>query len=336
MSLLIIIFKTSNINSKTFINFKTINFIILIRRLVLGLSTNNWFTLWVSLEINTLTYLYIAFNYNNISTNSCIKYFIIQTIPRSIFIIIISLNEINTLNNATNTIILLTIIIKLGLGPLYNWLLELTETINWLGFIILNTLQKLLPLYIINITLINNSFSKRIIIFSSLLRCYIIYNTTSIKKFLAISSLIHLSWIIYIIITTNHSWVIYYLIYVFLAINLLFLPVNLHKINQIFYIKSPQSINICITIFNFCSIPPIIFFFSKIKAISFIMNTDLLVIIILLISSLTRTYIYLAITYQITLNKKIYFLPKNNITSWNNFNMATIISIILLCIIIFL
>nr|YP_009710902.1 NADH dehydrogenase subunit 2 [Tinaminyssus melloi]QGA47505.1 NADH dehydrogenase subunit 2 [Tinaminyssus melloi] len=312
------------------------NFIILISSLVLGLSTNNWFTLWVSLEINTLTYLYIAFNYNNISTNSCMKYFIMQTIPSSIFIMIISLNEINTLNNATNTIILLTMMMKLGLGPLYNWLLELTETMNWLGFIMLNTLQKLLPLYIINMTLMNNSFSKSMIIFSSLLSCYMMYNTTSMKKFLAMSSLIHLSWIIYMMMTTNHSWVIYYLMYVFLAINLLFLPVNLHKINQIFYMKSPQSMNMCITMFNFCSMPPMMFFFSKIKAMSFMMNTDLLVMIMLLISSLTSTYIYLAITYQITLNKKMYFLPKNNMTSWNNFNMATIMSMMLLCIIMFL
>jgi len=159
--------------------------------------SENWFNLWISLEINIISFIFISlYPTNNLNINRIIKYFIIQTISSSILFFTIILTKNILTFEIISLIIPLSISLKLGLSPFHFWLVDVREGLNWINFFIFNTWQKIIPLFIL--TYFPYNFYL-IIILSSFIGSFLIFNQTSIRKILIFSRLIHISWILIII-----------------------------------------------------------------------------------------------------------------------------------------
>jgi len=257
---------------------------------------------------------------NLFSSESSLKYFLIQALASAVFLftIIINLFLINfTPNLLKLTIILIssTIIIKTGAAPFHFWLPSVIEGLTWNSNIILITWQKIAPLIIISYCINIKLIILRIFFCISFGRLGGL-NQTSLRKLIAFSSINHLGWIIAGMINREALWVIYFLFYCFLRI-LIILTFNRHKlfnISQTFSFFTSNKIVkfiLFINLFSIGGLPPFLGFFPKWLIIESLisMNRFRLLTFILFLTLITL-FFYIRISYSA-------FLINHKERNWN-------------------
>lgn len=223
--------------------------------------------------------------------------------------------------------IVLAITIKLGLFPIFFWFPQVSEGLTWIGFTILSTWQKIIPLYILS--------SSRKIIFSIIIRasaligCLRILNQTSLRKLFAYSSLTHMSWMMLSIINSNTGWFNYFLIYslIIISIYLVLRKINISSLDNIKHIYSTTNfLSLLIIIISLGGLPPFLGFLPKWLIISNTSFDIYFLLFTLIIRSLVRIFVYLRITFPLLFNQILKTKKTINI----NFNLPTIINTIIL------
>lgn len=264
----------------------------------------------MGLEINLLSFIPLVNDTKNIlSSESSLKYFLIQTLASSslLFILIIYLVTINNnfeliiWNQIINLGIISCLIIKIGIAPFHFWFPNIIEGFNWINAFILLTWQKIAP--IILLSYLNLNFIFIPIILSIIIGSLGGLNQTSLRKIIAYSSINHISWIRIAIIFSNNLWLNYFLFYILLSSTLIYF----FYINQLFFISQLYSMHNnsnslkLILFLNFLSLgglPPFLGFFPKWIVIQRLTEINQLYIItlIVLITLLTLFY-YTRICY---------------------------------------
>ena len=158
--------------------------------------------------------------------------------------------------------------IKLNITPFHFWLPLISRFLPWNIFIILLTLQKIIPFYLIFLIKINNFLIIHLIlILSSIIPPLSCINISNLKIIIAYSSINQSRWIILIIYTKILSWLIYFTFYSITLISLIFI-FNFFKISKNFSIKflnNKLNLNLILILilFNIAGLPPFSFFFIK-------------------------------------------------------------------------
>ena len=163
----------------------------------IAISSNSWFTSWLGLELNLLSFIpIITSRFNSYSSEAALKYFLVQALGSTI--ILVSSTAIRVLKNP-RILILIALLLKIGAAPLHFWFPPIIQGVTWTQCIILITLQKIAPLILISYTL-TSSISYFIIQISSILSAFVGaiggLNQTFLRKILAYSSINHISWIL--------------------------------------------------------------------------------------------------------------------------------------------
>lgn len=298
--------------------------LIMITGTIVTLSSSHWITIWVGLEINLIGFLpLINIKGKTLEAEASIKYFIIQRI-RSRVLIISSLILYNYSiswysifnNNILNTLIILSLIIKLGGVPLHFWLPNITKQITWLILFLILTWQKIAPLFIL--TLINNNINIIIIvsILSTLIASILILNQTNIQLIITYSSISHLGWILSIIIINSSLTFIYFINYIIISIpliNILTTQTN----NYLYTLTHKNNINkftIPSLILSLAGLPPLLGFISKLIILISLIQLNLIMLsLLILIGTLISIFFYLNITLMTII--KSYYLFNNYITT---------------------
>lgn len=303
--------------------------IILIFRTLLSISSSNWISIWIGLELNLFSILPILnFKSSIYSIESSIKYFLIQAFA-SILILIILINKSIFFLINRNFILIIPLLIKLRLIPFHIWLPSIIEGLNWISCLIIFTWQKIRPIIIISYLNINKNliFLVSLIIINSLLGI----NQNSIRKILAISSINNSTWILFIILINENLWINYFIIYSilnFLIINIL-KNYKINYINQIkfFNINLIFKLNLLILIFSIIGLPPILGFIIKWILIKILIYNNIhLILIILILLTIINLYFYLKLTYFLLFNFNLFnkwFLQNKK---KNNFNIIIFIN----------
>jgi len=277
-----------------------------------AISTNRWFQLWAALEINMLLFTPLIFNKNNLSINSIIKYFIVQSFASSIFILTLIFSQKYLIPIFFNTLTLFALTTKLGLFPIYFWFPQVSEGLSWLSFLILSTWQKLIPLYIISIR--RKIFINIVLIISAFIGCVGMLNQTSLRKLFAYSSITHISWILLNQLNNYFNWFLYFIIYscIILTISYSIINKNLSSIHSLKILKT--KINILaffISLMSLGGLPPFLGFLPKWAIIIRTIKDTIFCLFILIISSLIRVFIYLRLIFPIIFNCA-YYSPLTN------------------------
>nr|ALO71082.1 NADH deshydrogenase subunit 2 [Pselaphinae sp. 8 EF-2015] len=274
---------------------------------IISISSNSWFGMWLGLEINLMSIIPLMSNIkNSYSTESSIKYFIVQALSSMIimmsmiFLVNISNSPVTNFNNSINMIFNSALMTKMGSAPFHFWFPEIMEGLNWINCFIMLTWQKITPMILLNYSL-NSMFILIIIVFSMLISGIMGINQNSLRKILSYSSINHIGWMLASMMFFETIWLMYFFIYLIILSNLV-LIFNLYKIffmtQLMFFMSSNLKLNYFF-IMNFLSLgglPPFIGFLPKWFTIQImIFNNNYFLPFMMIILTLLTLFYYVRI-----------------------------------------
>nr|WCD42281.1 NADH dehydrogenase subunit 2 [Haemaphysalis doenitzi] len=289
--------------------------------IIISISSNNWFIFWIMMEMNMLMFIPILKMNKMENCNSMISYFIIQSFSSILFFMGSSMMLINSFF-MNETLINISLMIKLAMIPFHSWLILISETLDYNSFMIILTIQKVIPLFILD------KMKSMITFFMSILSItcssIMIFNLKLFKKVLIFSSISHMSWMIIVMFSSSNFWMLYMIIYfymIFMIVKIL-KKMNINSINSLMKIKGNDKISIIISLLSLGGMPPFIGFIIKFLAILIIIKYSVISMIILILSSLINIFIYMRMVTpslmmfnKLNINFNFYKLMKNFIFS---------------------
>nr|WEF74975.1 NADH dehydrogenase subunit 2 [Amblyomma mixtum] len=314
--------------------FKNVMKWLIVMTILISLSSDSWFVLWLMMEMNLLMFVPILNKKKNNNSNLMVSYFIIQSFSSTLFFFS-SLNLLIFNMEIFKMIMNISMLIKLASIPFHYWLTSLSEMIDFNSLWIILTLQKFIPLTVLS------KFNTEIIILfaalSSIISSILALNSKTVKKILIFSSISHQGWIISLILMKSNFWMTYMLIYssLIFKISSNFEKMISFSMSSMFFVfkKYSEKISIISLMLSLGGMPPFLGFFIKLSSIIILINNFNFIIIILIMSSMINIYFYLRILTPLLFinnyNFKNHF-KKNHYNKNFILNMNIIISIFLL------
>nr|QZI85929.1 NADH dehydrogenase subunit 2 [Aclees taiwanensis] len=306
---------------------------------IISISALSWFTAWIGLEINLLSIMPLMKQLKNtFSSESTIKYFIIQAMASSLllFSIIIFTNSKEYSIELTMSISMLmnsALLLKMGAAPFHFWFPEVISGLNWEMAYILMTWQKIAPMILLSYSTYMPSFLAIIIILSSLISGIQGINQTCIRKILAYSSINHVSWMISALLNSMTIWLYYFLIYSIINTNIIIILSKYNifftsQLSKLFSFNKKLKFLFMLNFLSLGGLPPFLGFFPKWLVINFmVMNNLYSIAIILIIFTLLLLYMYIRVTFSsFSINSEESLIKNFNKISFIHF-MTNLISL---------
>nr|YP_009468698.1 NADH dehydrogenase subunit 2 [Monomia gladiator]AVA09757.1 NADH dehydrogenase subunit 2 [Monomia gladiator] len=276
-------------------------FFTLITGTVLSISSSSWFGAWLGLELNLLSFIpLITIKLCPYLAETAIKYFLIQALASTI--LIMSSSMYMYFPNLSYSLITLSLLMKLGAAPLHFWFPQVIEGLSWPQSFILLTIQKIAPMFLISYLTFSPKLNFLIClsaILSALIGALGGLNVMKLRKLMAFSSINHMSWMLIAMTINDSSWTLYFLFYSFISASVILLfylnrslllsdLINRSKKNMITNFFLPMNL------LSLGGLPPFMGFMPKwIMIQTFVSNSMIFIISILLFSSLITLYFYL-------------------------------------------
>nr|YP_010227786.1 NADH dehydrogenase subunit 2 [Schlechtendalia peitan]UDD86541.1 NADH dehydrogenase subunit 2 [Schlechtendalia peitan] len=291
---------------------------------IMTISSSNWLSMWMGLELNLFTIIPILnFKMSIYSIESTMKYFLIQAFA-SIILLMFLINKSLFFMIQINMLMLIPLLMKLSLMPFHLWLPSMIEGLNWMSCLLLMTWQKIAPMIMISYL----NFNKTMIFIIAMISLNNMFgmNQNSIRKILAMSSINNSSWMLIAIITNEFLWLNYFMIYSILNMMIIYILWN-YKINYINQLKFFNfnfffKLNMLMLIFSIMGLPPMLGFLMKWMLIKTLIYNQMIIILILLITlTILNLYFYLKLTYFVLFNFNLFNKWFIQNKKSNNFNI---------------
>nr|BAR90810.1 NADH dehydrogenase subunit 2 [Hydra vulgaris] len=311
--------------------------------IIIIILSNNLIILYLSVEIQTFSLLVlIGSNRNNIkSLEASLKYFILSSISSGFFLlglvylfktsISLDLNLFNfVLNNSSffysfsNSILILSLLFKLGLAPFHYWIADIYEGSDFVLILLLSSLCKL-SIFIILLKF-NNNFEMLMFLggLSIVIGTIAGFNQTKIKRLIAYSGISNFGFIIISLSLNNiigiEICLLYLFIYLFTNLFIIMILIS-YKDNIEFiielsgYFMNNKILTIALVIitFSIAGIPPLLGFLSKFILISTLINYNYIIT-----GCLCLLITCIGIGFYLRIIKILLFQNNNFYVSWNN------------------
>uniref|UniRef100_C5HIM4 NADH-ubiquinone oxidoreductase chain 2 n=1 Tax=Aquarius paludum TaxID=95691 RepID=C5HIM4_AQUPA len=315
---------------------KTMALMTLIMSTIMVLSSENWFSMWMGLEINMLSFIpLMEESKKHKSSEAKMMYFLIQSLSSIMFLFMIITNPMMMMNEMITekiTIIMMTMsmMMKMGVAPLHMWFINIMNKISWNNCLILMSWQKIAPMFILSNIYNNNMIINICAIMSSMIGAIGGINQTSMQKIMAFSSVNHLGWMIICLNFDNEMWIKYLIIYS-IMITMLTTMFNKNSINFINQMNmntknNMEKMNIMIMFLSLGGLPPFIGFLPKWIVIQSMINEgSMTTIMILMFTSMVTLFYYMRMMSPMimsfnTMNK--WNIKNNNLKNFNMFSMT--------------
>nr|AUW38592.1 NADH dehydrogenase subunit 2 [Odontoscelis fuliginosa] len=284
---------------------KSLFLIIMLYGTILTLSSNNWISMWMGLEINMMAFIPMMSYKNKNSAQAMMIYLLTQSISSMMLMFSIIMYQLTMIMEWHN-IMMISLLIKLGAAPFHMWLPEIMTKLTWISSSILLTWQKLAPLMMINSLNYNNKIMYISIIMSVITGTVGGLNQLSLRKIMAYSSINHLGWMLSLTKIKN-NWMTYLIIYSVLIwlTCFMFHQYNMIHINQINSINMTmtEKMNYFIMMMSLGGLPPFLGFMPKWIAINTLMNNNLTIMVFIMIMfTLLSLYYYMRVMTGMMMN----------------------------------
>nr|UGS80503.1 NADH dehydrogenase subunit 2 [Polypsocus corruptus] len=292
--------------------FNNLNIIFLIMTFlgsIISISSTNWFSTWLGLELNMLSFIPIMINNkNSLSTEASIKYFLIQASASSMFIFFCIINTYQNFNYfyfmemSNISFLIIPLMIKLGSAPFQTWFISVMQSLNWYKCYLLMTMQKIIPLFLMNFMFIKYNFIMIFSILSILIGSIGGLNQISLKKIMAFSSINHLGWMLTINILNKYMCMMYFLMYMYINLfSLTFLNLNsIFSLNQ--NLPKFDLLSFKISILSLGGLPPFLGFLPKWMIIqNLILNNYFFLTLILMMTTLITLIYYMRLIIKMSI-----------------------------------
>nr|WRQ18147.1 NADH dehydrogenase subunit 2 [Dryodurgades tortilis] len=264
---------------------------------IISLSANNWLTIWIGLEISMMSSMPMIPNNNFLSSESSVKYFIFQSISSTMMMLGVLLLLTNS-KIEYQMILTSSMMLKMGVAPFHNWLLEMAEGLELTALFLLLTIMKMAPLNMLSyLSLKNNMF----IMFSLITGSVFGLNQNSMRKVMCYSSIFNMGFVLSVI-SQNSIWWLYMALYSIMLMMVLFLmkKMKIFYMNQITLNENKMmlKLNIWMAMLAMGGMPPMMGFMMKLMVIqTMMMNKEFMISIIMIMSSIIVMYYYLRMSF---------------------------------------
>nr|QDF58639.1 NADH dehydrogenase subunit 2 [Haemaphysalis longicornis]UJT97478.1 NADH dehydrogenase subunit 2 [Haemaphysalis longicornis]UJT97491.1 NADH dehydrogenase subunit 2 [Haemaphysalis longicornis]UKG19738.1 NADH dehydrogenase subunit 2 [Haemaphysalis longicornis]UKG19959.1 NADH dehydrogenase subunit 2 [Haemaphysalis longicornis] len=262
--------------------------------IIISISSKSWFIFWLMMEMNMMMFIPILKENKMENCNSMITYFIIQSFSSIMFFMASSMTIMN-FSMINETLINIALMIKLAMIPFHSWLMLISETLEYNSFMIILTIQKLIPLFILS--QMKSKITFFISILSVIMSVVMIYNLKLFKKVLIFSSISHLSWMIIMMYSSSNFWMSYMTIYFIMIFSIIKIlkKNNINSLDNMMNVKllNNDKISMIMLLMSLGGMPPFMGFVIKFVAITIIIKYSIITMIILILSSLVNIFIYI-------------------------------------------
>nr|YP_010586342.1 NADH dehydrogenase subunit 2 [Limnocentropus hysbald]UZZ44117.1 NADH dehydrogenase subunit 2 [Limnocentropus hysbald] len=289
---------------------KKIFFITLIMSTLFSISSNSWLNAWMGMEMNLMSFIPLMINNkNSLSSESMMKYFLVQAISSSNFLFMILImfmyipwNHMNNYMNISLIILNLTLLMKMGAAPFHWWFPKVMKKISWMNCFILSSWQKIIPMIMISYWNYEMMLMTSIIM-STIIGSVMGFNQTSLQLIMSYSSINHIGWMLSSLLISLNLWMVYFSIYSFLTFIIMyfFMKTKSFHLMQIYSLKIPilMKFFFIINLISMGGLPPFLGFFPKWMIINYLMmNNMIMLIFIMIMTALINLYYYIRITYS--------------------------------------
>nr|YP_010265198.1 NADH dehydrogenase subunit 2 [Charybdis hellerii]UIP56981.1 NADH dehydrogenase subunit 2 [Charybdis hellerii] len=276
-------------------------FFTLLTGTLLSISSTSWFGAWLGLELNLLSFIpLITTKLCPFLSEAAIKYFLVQALASTILIMSSSMYMYTP--EISYSLILISLMIKLGAAPVHFWFPQVIEGLSWPQAFILLTIQKVAPMFLISYLTFTPTLTSMIIfmaLFSSVVGALGGLNVMKLRKLMAFSSINHMSWMLIAMSLNDIMWLVYFLFYCFTSGSVIILLYTTHTytLSNILNQNNKSmilSLLIPMNLLSLGGLPPFLGFIPKWIMIQlFSSKMMIFILLILLISSLITLYFYL-------------------------------------------
>nr|YP_009442184.1 NADH dehydrogenase subunit 2 [Calophya californica]ATN42471.1 NADH dehydrogenase subunit 2 [Calophya californica] len=211
-------------------------FSIYILSICIGLSSQSWMMMWMSLEVNLLSFIFIILSSPSfLSIESTMKYFMIQSLGSLILLCALSMSSFFNSNFDMYAVIPLTaLMLKSGIAPLHSWVPNILKNFPTLPFFLFLTMQKLVPTFILFSSWFNMLWL--IILMNIIIGSISAIIFSSFKTIMLFSSINNIGWMF---LSMNNITLFMMFFSVYLLMNFIMMKfINNNNVNWITQIKS--------------------------------------------------------------------------------------------------
>nr|UFK32205.1 NADH dehydrogenase subunit 2 [Agnesiella roxana] len=287
--------------------------------IMMSISANNWIMVWCGLEISLISFIPLMVTKLLISSESTMKYFIVQSISSSMLMLSMLIMVMKGDYNY-NYMLTTSLLIKMGVAPFHNWVLTIIEGLDLMMVMILLTINKIAPITLMSYILT----TMMIIICLTILTGSIMgLNQNSIKKLIGYSSIFNMGMLISIM-KFNLMWSLYLMVYSILLI-MLYSIMKVSKINfinqMVFSENLSTKLSLWLTMLSMGGMPPLLGFSIKYMVMmTMIVMKYISLIILMVMASLMTMFFYMRMMFLSIMNNstinKIKLFNLNEMSTW--------------------
>lgn len=252
---------------------------ILLLSSVIRISSRSWIIVWVIIEINIvcICFLINKESKSEILTNFSLNYFIVQAIASRVILLTAYCKIGEQVREIIITVIILT---KIGAWPMHSWYITMINKItNKKYLIIIMTWQKIIPMFLISLIRLRILVLSAVIL-TLVIPAFILRNSMSFKRIIALSSLNSNRWLILSVILKWSIFVRFLTIYR-VALGMAIFHMQIKQTKTTSRLEEPWET--ALIFMNLGGVPPIIIFRAKILVVKSLLVVNLKLIRIVLV-----------------------------------------------------
>nr|YP_010600869.1 NADH dehydrogenase subunit 2 [Cacopsylla jukyungi]WAL33199.1 NADH dehydrogenase subunit 2 [Cacopsylla jukyungi] len=289
-------------------NYYTVIFPMYILSISFSLSSNSWLSIWIGMEMNLLTFIFLVLNTKSFnSSESSIKYFLIQSVGSLLFLF--SITTQSTFCNESFFIYALApplaLMLKSGIAPLHVWTPDISMKLSPLNLFLFITMQKMVPMLIM--------FSSWSILVKWIIPLNIIIGSlggisqSSMNKMVIFSSINNSGWMMLSLTESMFLFYIFFLFYFKMNFLLIMFLVE-NSIKWTVQIKTQnffKKLSFVSLMMSMSGLPPFMGFIPKWIILKKIMNSLPVISLISIFMSVFTLFFYMKLTINMLLYSSV-------------------------------
>nr|UAT98539.1 NADH dehydrogenase subunit 2 [Neoalcathous huangshanana] len=271
----------------------TMFLVILTLSVMMSMSSNNFMTTWISMEINLISFVPIMKKSNKMNEQS-MKYLIIQSVASSIMMASMIINSI--VNHPINESILMMtgVLMSMGMMPFHLWLPMTMQMMSWKICSMMMTMQKIIPT-IVAAQMTSMKLMMLPMAMSMFMGPVAGMKQTSMKKMMAYSSITNSPIMITCLKLSKQQFFLFFSMYSMINIFMINLMEsnNINFMNQLNNQTNMTKLSMMTSAMSMSGMPPTTGFLIKWMIIKSSMEMSIIMPMIMVSSSMISTFMYL-------------------------------------------
>nr|QPC56420.1 NADH dehydrogenase subunit 2 [Nepanthia sp. M04] len=282
---------------------------------VIVLSSGHWFTLWVGLEMNTLSMLPILGGKFTVrGVESMVKYFLVQAVGAAMILNVAVVQcwlysswfLSHPLQWGVSLVVTLALGLKIGLFPCHYWFPDVVQGVGFMQGLVLSTWQKVAPLAVL--VSVVNSLSVDLLVSLGVLSVLVGgwggLNQSQVRKILAFSSIGHMGWVCSTILYSVRAGLVMLVVYMLINSSV-FLVVKVFDLKSLFYVGRLSmysfvgGLGLVLGVLSLGGLPPLFGFLNKFVSLSCLVGNGCIVFSGFMVGgSLLSLFFYLRVAFN--------------------------------------